>query len=75
MLARDKHYSLLRTFMNYWRIKLYSNGTERFEKCKQLLEYLPITFYLETLGGQISNLYLNFVDFFNTGVNYTSVAA
>ena len=25
--------------------------------------------YLETTGGQISNLYLNVVHFFNTGVN------
>jgi len=31
--------------------------------------------YLETSGGQISNLYLNVVNFFNTSVNLTSVAA
>ncbi len=31
--------------------------------------------YLETSGGQSSNLYLNVVHFFNTGVNSTSVAA
>ncbi len=31
--------------------------------------------YLETYGGQSSNLYLNVVHFFNTGVNSTSVAA
>jgi hypothetical protein len=30
--------------------------------------------YLETSGGQSSNLYLNAVDFFNTGLNMTSVA-
>ncbi len=30
--------------------------------------------YLETLGGQSSNLYLNVVHFFNTNVNETSVA-
>jgi len=30
--------------------------------------------YLETSGGQSSNLYLNVVHFFNTCVNYTSVA-
>ncbi len=31
--------------------------------------------FLETAGGQSSNLYLNVVQFFNTGVNKTSVAA
>jgi hypothetical protein len=30
---------------------------------------------LETSGGQSSNLYLNVVHFFNTSVNYTSMAA
>jgi hypothetical protein len=31
--------------------------------------------YLETPGGQSSNLYLNVVQFFNISVNYISVAA
>jgi hypothetical protein len=31
--------------------------------------------YLETSGGQSSNLYLNVAHFFNTRVNKTSVAA
>ncbi len=31
--------------------------------------------YLETSGGQISNLYLNVIHFFNTNVSKTSVAA
>jgi hypothetical protein len=31
--------------------------------------------YLETSGGQSSNLYLNVVHFFNTSVRKTSVAA
>jgi len=31
--------------------------------------------YLETSGGQSYNLYLNVVHFFNTGINYKSVAA
>jgi hypothetical protein len=31
--------------------------------------------YLETSGGQNSNLYLNVVHFFNASVNYTSMAA
>ncbi len=31
--------------------------------------------YLETSGGQSSNLYFNVVHFFNTSINQTSVAA
>ncbi len=31
--------------------------------------------YLETSGGQSSNLYLNVVHFFNTSLNKTSLAA
>jgi hypothetical protein len=31
--------------------------------------------YLETSGGQSSNLYLNVVHFFDTSLNKTSVAA
>ncbi len=31
--------------------------------------------YLETSGGQSYNLYLNVVNFFNTNVDWTSVAA
>jgi hypothetical protein len=31
--------------------------------------------YLGASGGQNSTLYLNFVHFFNTSVNWTSVAA
>jgi len=31
--------------------------------------------YLVTSGGQSSDLYLNVVHFFDTSVNYTSVAA
>jgi hypothetical protein len=34
-----------------------------------------IYFYLETSGGQSSNLYLIEVRLFNSSVNYTSVAA
>ena len=30
--------------------------------------------YLETSGGQSSNLYLKVVHFFNTSINYTPVA-
>jgi len=31
--------------------------------------------YLETSGGQSCNLYKNVVQFFNTSVNYASMAA
>jgi hypothetical protein len=31
--------------------------------------------YIETSRGQSSNLYLNVVHFFNTSVNWTSLAA
>ncbi len=37
-------------------------------KCKQLFEYTNIYSYLETSGGQSSNLFLNVVHFFNTRV-------
>jgi hypothetical protein len=52
--------------------------------CKKTVEILTnanndwntnISFYLETSSGQNSNLYSNIVQFFNAGVNYTSVAA
>ncbi len=36
---------------------------------------IKIFFYLETPGGQNSDLYLNIVHFLNISVNYTSVAA
>jgi hypothetical protein len=51
--------------------KIILNRTERFEKCKHLLEYS----YFETSGGQSSHLYLNVAHFYNTSVNQTSVAA
>ncbi len=34
-----------------------------------------MSFYLETSGGQNSDLYFNVVKFFNTSFNWTSVAA
>jgi len=53
-----------------------NNGTAYFENCKQLFEYQHAIYsYLETSGGESSNLYLNVVHFFNTRVNETSVAA
>jgi hypothetical protein len=50
------------------------NGTARFEKGKQLLEYQNYLL-VETSGGQKSNLYLNALHFFNTRVNLTPIAA
>jgi hypothetical protein len=48
----------------HFSIKKLRNGTARFKKCKQLLEY-QISFYLETCCGQNPNLYLIVVHFFN----------
>jgi hypothetical protein len=39
------------------------NETARFKECKLLFEYHQYS-YLETSGGQSSNLYLNVVHFF-----------
>jgi hypothetical protein len=50
------------------------NGTAHLKKCKQLFEYQHLI-YLETSGGQSSNLYFKVVHFFNTSVNKTPVAA
>jgi hypothetical protein len=47
-------------------------STARF---KNVNNCLNTHIYLETSGGEISNLYLNVVHFQNTGVNETSVAA
>ncbi len=56
------------------KIKLHSvNLTARFQNVNNYLN-AKIYSYLETAGGK-SYLYLNVVHFFNTTVNYTSVAA
>ncbi len=44
------------------------NGTASFKNFKNYLN-TNIYSYLETSGGQSSNLYLNVVHFFNTSVN------
>jgi hypothetical protein len=44
--------------------KFYEMEQRALKNCKHLFEY--IYFYLETSGGQSSNLYLNVVHFFNT---------
>jgi hypothetical protein len=50
------------------------NGTACFKKVNNCLS-TNIYSLLETSGGQSSNVYLNVVHFFNTSVNYISVAA
>jgi hypothetical protein len=45
-----------------------TNGTARFKKCKNCLNTNNYS-YLETYGGQSSNLFLNFVHLINTSVN------
>ncbi len=66
--------------------KLWLRGCDKYDQVKSTMEqrnlknannYLNtnIYSYLETSGGQSSNLYLNAVHFFNTRVNKTSVAA
>jgi hypothetical protein len=47
------------------------NGTAHFEKCKQLFEYQHLL--LLRLAVKVINL--NVAHYFNTSVNYTSVAA
>jgi hypothetical protein len=44
------------------------NGTAQFKNVKNYLN-TNIYSYLETSGGQSSNLYLNAVQFFNASVN------
>jgi len=55
-------------------MSFYSNGTACFKTVSKCLN-ANIYSYLETSCGQSSNLYLNVVHFFNTGVNKTFVAA
>ncbi len=54
--------------------KKIDNGTAHFKNVNNCLN-TNIYSYLETSGAQCSNLYLNVVHFFNTSVNYMSVAA
>jgi hypothetical protein len=53
---------------------LDTNGTTRFKNLNNCLN-TNISSYLETSVGQISNLHLNAVYFFNTSVNWTYVGA
>jgi hypothetical protein len=58
----DKH------SMDCFEIALPGNGTARLKNVNNCLN-TNIYSYLETSGGQRSNLYLNVIHFFNTGVN------
>jgi len=62
LIAKHNHSSL------FCHLSL-TNGTARFEKCKQLMEYQNFLLLLKTSGGQKINLYLNVVHFFNISVN------
>ncbi len=53
---------------------MLTDGTVRFKNVKNCLN-TNLYSYLETSGGQSTNLYFNVVHFFNTGVDLTSVAA
>ncbi len=55
----------------------YSHDFNGIVCFKNELNHLDINInsYLETFGGQSSNLYLNVIHFFNASVNWTSVAA
>jgi hypothetical protein len=48
--------------------QVWPKGTTHFKNVNRCWN-TKITFYLETPGGQISNLYFNVVHFFNTSVN------
>ncbi len=51
-----------------------NTASAHFKRCKKYWN-TNISFYIETSGGQNSNIYLNVVHFFNTSVNQTFVAA
>ncbi len=69
-------YPYLKSAGTAWCLPLVwsnDNGTTHFKNVNNYLN-TNIYSYLETSGGQSSNLYLNVVHFFNTRVNQTSVA-
>ncbi len=59
-----------------WKMTLFFTRMEQ-QTLKNVNNCLNMNIYsyLETSGGQSSNLYLNVVHFSNTSVNYTFVAA
>jgi len=63
-LAHMKCYNLLKKWQNLKNV----NGTVHLKNVSNCLS-TNINSYLETSGGQISILYLNVVQFFNTSVN------
>ncbi len=60
--------------MSDYQIFYGSNGTSHFKNVSNCLN-ANIYFYLDTYGDESSNLYFNVVHFFNTSVNWTSLAA
>jgi len=63
----------LELLQNFFLLVSFLIIEQHIKKCKQL--NTNIYSYLETSGGQSYNLYLNVVNFFNTGLNQISVAA
>jgi len=57
--------------LEYGRIFMEQHTFKNVKNCLNTNIY----YYLETSGGQSSNLYLNAVHFFNTRVNKKSMAA
>jgi hypothetical protein len=64
-IVNDAYRVIHQKYRHHFRVV---NGTARFENVKHCLN-TNIYSYLETSGGQSSNLYLNVVYFFNTSVN------
>ncbi len=67
--------TLSKMILSIMKIKQVTTMKQRALKNVNSSRDTKITFYLETSGGQNSNLHLNIVYFFNTSVNETSVAA
>ncbi len=65
--------SLMVTYLKYKPL-FYFNGTSYFKNVNNYFN-ANIYSYLETSGGQSSNLYLNAVHFFNDNANQTSLVA
>ncbi len=67
--------TLSKMMLSIMKIKQVTTMEQRALKNENSCRNTKITFYLETSGGQNSNLHLNVVYFFNTSINWTSVAA
>ncbi len=73
MLAKDGRAYFARAIIIYTskmfiNMNVSDNRTAHFKNVNNCLN-TNIYFYLETSGGQSTNLYLNVVHFFNTSIN------